>query len=203
MSQNEALRIYTVQIALPDTPGSIFIDPTLDTIYFMSLRWLIHLTSFLQDWCDPSLGPECIQSVAMYPNFYLLYQTNIFHAKGLFESHRPKALTLVIEEDDSGLDEDSLSFSAVEHSFPDDDGFEEVEFGPPETEAELRCWEEYKDRAISGFSVHKEHHPEWEMPNLRVVMGRRGPKAQGLDPAYCNVQGPVRHDPKWFEMVRY
>jgi hypothetical protein len=133
----------------------------------------------------------------------LLYQTNIFHAKGLFESHRPKALTLVIEEDDSGLNEGSQSFSAVEHSFPDDDGFEEVEFGPPETEAELRCWEEYKDRAISGFAVHKEHHPEWEMPNLRVVMGRRGPKAQGLDPVYCNVQGPVRHDPRWFEMVRY
>jgi len=106
----------------------------------------------------------------------------------------------VIEEDDSALDEGFYSFSPVGHSFPDSDDYAEVEFGPPETEAELRCWEVYKDRAETAFLYHKTRQPSWEMPNLKVVMARRGPKARGLDPQFCNMQGPVRHDAGWDEM---
>jgi hypothetical protein len=199
-SRDEALRIYTVQIALPDAPGSIFIDPLCDTVYFLSLRWSKHLTSFLQDWCVPSIGPTCIQSVAVDPNFYLHNQRDIFAAKHIFKEQDLKTLTLVIEEDDSALDEGFHSFSPVGHSFPDGVSYAEVEFGPPETKAELRCWEVYKDRAETAFSHHKKRHPVWEMPNLRVVMARRGPKARGLDPKYCNIEGPVRHDTGWDEM---
>lgn len=199
-SRNEALRIYTVQIALPDAPGSIFVDPILDTIYFLSLTWSKHLTSFLQDWCVPSVGPRCIQSVAVDPNFFLHNQRDIFVARHIFKGRDLRSLTLVIEEDDSALDEGFYSFSPVGHSFPDSDDYAEVEFGPPETEAELRCWEVYKDRAETAFLYHKTRQPSWEMPNLKVVMARRGPKARGLDPQFCNMQGPVRHDAGWDEM---
>jgi hypothetical protein len=117
-SRDEALRIYTLQIAMPDAPGSIFIDPLFDTIYFLSLRWPNHLTSFLHDWCVPSIGPRCVQSVAVDPNFFLHHQRYIFVAGQIFKGQGLKILTLVIEEDDSALDEGFHTFSPLGHSFP-------------------------------------------------------------------------------------
>jgi 2EXR family len=198
-SRAEALRVYTVRISLPDSPGTIFIDPILDTVYFLSSRWSQHLVSFLEDWCGSKAGPRCIQSIAADSSFFLHNESSIFRAKKVFDGQGFKVLTMVIEEDDSAFDESSNSYHSGDHNFPDGDNLAEVQFAPPCTAAELRCWEAYRDHAETAFAQVQKRHPRWNvhMPYLRVVMARRGAKARGLDPDFCNMQGPLRHDPSW------